>query len=132
MVSSLLFIYLLMVAGGVVLELSISRLYFSLTKEHLNKHHFPFGRYIYLLLFPALGTFSIYLLRGEQILRIFIIFAILGPILEWLTGYAYYRIVGTRLWLYRRFAYQGHTSLLTIPLWGMTGVLFWLISRSAI
>ena len=122
-------LYLTFIIGGVLLEEIFAKLYYHFTKKKLRTNHFFFGRYLFLLIFPLLGTILIINLHGWSLFKIFITFLILGPILEWLVGFTYYQIVGARLWTYRQFSYKGHISLLVAPLWGMAGVLFYLISK---
>lgn len=129
---SITLLYLLFVVGGVGLEALIAKLYYRFTKKHLHTSHFTFGRYLFLLTFPLLGTFLVINLQGLSLLRIFLAFLLVGPIFEWLVGYSYYQVVGTRLWTYHRFTYLGHTSLLAAPLWGMAGVLFYLLAQKFI
>ena len=66
---------------------------------------------------------------GLNALRIFLLFALLGPLGEWCIGFAYQAIVGQKLWTYHRFSINGNTSLLAIPFWGFAGVLFYYLSR---
>ena len=129
---SLVLLYILFVVGGVILEAVLSRLSFRFAKVKLYKSHFTLGRYLFLLTFPIIGTGLVIYLQGWSLLKIFLIFAMIGPIFEWLVGFSYLQVVGARLWTYRRFTYLGHTSLLAAPLWGMAGVLFCLISQKFI
>lgn len=125
-------LYLTFVVGGVILEALSVKIYLFLTKSHLRKNHFILGRYLFLLLFPLLSTYLVINMHGWPLFKIFIIFFFLGPILEWCVGYAYYQIVGTRLWTYHKYTYLGHTSLLSAPFWGMAGVLFYLLAQKLI
>lgn len=125
---SLGILYTLLVVVGVGVEVVSSKIYFHITRKHLKKNHFAFGRYIFLLLFPLVGTIFVITIHGISLLKVFLLFAVIGPILEWLIGYSYFQIMGVRLWTYKKFTYQGHTSMLTMPLWGMAGVLFYLLA----
>ncbi len=124
--------YLLFVVGGVLVETLATKLYFGLTKRHLHKSHFRFARYFFLLTFPLVGTLVVINFQGLSLLKIFLVFSLIGPFFEWLVGFSYYQVVGARLWTYKKFTYLGHSSLLAAPLWGMAGVLFWLLAQKVI
>jgi uncharacterized membrane protein len=60
---------------------------------------------------------------------VFLFFAVIGTFMEWLIGFAYENVVGKILWTYDKFNINGYTSYLSIPLWGIAGVVFWLIAN---
>lgn len=122
-------LFLFMVVGGVVLEELAQVLYFSLTKKKFKEHHFRFSRYFYLLMFPILATIVMVQRNSAVLLPVFLTFAITGTFIEWLIGFFYHRIVGQKLWTYHRYSLTGYTSLLSIPIWGLAGVLFWLLAK---
>lgn len=122
-------LYFLFVIFGVGIEIFSAKLYRHFMGHHLKRDHFIFGRYVYLLLAPLVATILIINTHGMSVLKIFFFFALFGPVMEWLVGSSYYQMMGVRLWTYKKFTYKGHTSLLTMPLWGMAGVLFYLIAR---
>lgn len=126
---NLAILYLLFIFGGVGVESVISILYFTFKKRNLHTNKFVFARYLYLLTLPLIGTFYMIYIKGTELFNIFLFFIIVGPIFEWLVGFSYYRIVGSRLWTYHKYTFQGHSSLLASPMWGMAGVLFYLISQ---
>jgi len=66
---------------------------------------------------------------GSQLLLVCLSFALVGTFLEWLIGFFYHKIVGQKLWTYHRYSLSGYTSLLSIPLWGLAGALFWLLAK---
>src|SRR5262245_45181933 len=99
-------IFLTLAIGGGLIESFLARLYYSKLKKY-KKYHFAFSRYIYLLLMPMLGALVSFFMEGSSILRVFVIFALCGPIFEWLTGHAYYAMVGQKLWTYHRYAITG-------------------------
>jgi uncharacterized membrane protein len=127
--TSAFIIFLTLAIGGSLLEKILDRLYRKLTKKKYRINHFAFSRYIYLLLMPIIGVISSWYLVGSSIITIFITFSLIGPFFEWIIGYAYNSIVGQRLWTYHRYAVNGYTSLLTIPFWGLGGVLFYFLAR---
>jgi uncharacterized membrane protein len=124
-----LYIYFFLILSGVILEEIAQKLYFRITKKKFKEHHFSLSRYVYLLLFPILAVFVITQSAGTHLFNIFIIFSLVGTLLEWLIGFFYHQIVGQRLWTYHRYSINGYTSLLSLPLWGLAGVLFWLLAK---
>lgn len=124
-----LLIFFFLIFGGVILEEIAQSAYYYFTKKKFKQHHFSFSRYLYLLLFPAIAVIVVTQKAGIRLLNVFLIFSIVGTILEWLIGFFYYHIVGQRLWTYHRYSLNGYTSLLSIPLWGLGGILFWLLAQ---
>jgi len=57
--------------------------------------------------------------------------AFFGFALEFGLGIAYHKMMRTPLWLYDKEAFPvlGYTSLLTFPMWGVAGVLFWTVGE---
>lgn len=125
---SIAIIFLLLIVFGFVAE----SLYFQngiLAKnKKLKTYHFNTGRYIYYLITPVTAlTFAFIATSSIKLLYVFFVFSLLGTFLEWLAGFAYHMIVGQKLWTYHRYSIGGYTSLLSMPLWGIGGVLFWLL-----
>ncbi len=132
MLSSNTIIFLAIVICGVAIELLISQLFIDhnkINKKH-RRVHFQLSRYIFLLTMPTIATLIMTYLAGLSVLKFFVSFAILGTLLEYCIGYSYQAIVGQRLWKYYRYSINGHTSLLSIPLWGLCGVLIYLIATT--
>ncbi len=125
-------IFILMIAVGVVLEVVASRIYSILTHKTLRKVHFSLIRYLFLMISPFSIIWLFSMKLDIPLLHIFIIFSLAGTFLEWLVGYSYHQIVGQRLWTYHRYSLNGYTSILSIPLWGLGGVLFWLLGHAFI
>jgi hypothetical protein len=122
------FLFLGLVIFGVIVEILLAKLYYHIRKRGKNGH-FYIGRYLFLLLFPLIASGLMIHRIGIPLLGICLIFALLGTFLEWLIGYSYHTIVGQRLWTYHRFAITTYTSFLSIPIWGMAGILFWLLAN---
>lgn len=78
---------------------------------------------------PLVALFVLVFFKGISILEVFLLFAFCGPILEWLIGYAYHAFIGQNLWTYHRYAITGYTSFLTLPFWGIGGVLFYMLAQ---
>ncbi len=129
MKENILLIYILSVLIGMILEMSIAKLHFYLTKRHYKIHHFTFAKYFLFLLFPLLSVSLISYLEGLTIIKVFIAFALVGCFIEWLVGYGYDQIIGQRLWTYHTYSISKYTSFLSIPLWGFLGASFYIIMR---
>lgn len=126
-------IFLGIVILGVGIEVILSRLYFKKEGEGKKKHqvvHFKLSRYLFLISVPILGVLYMASTVSVSILKYFLVFAFLGTFLEYCIGYAYLAIVGQRLWTYNKFSIKGHTSLLSIPLWGLCGSLIYLLAQT--
>lgn len=123
-------VFIVMLALGVLLEDVIMKIFTILSKRKVRSVHFSFARYIFLMLTPTLTIILFSITQKINLPLVFITFSLAGTILEWLVGFSYHQIVGQRLWTYHRFALQGYTSLLSIPLWGLGGVLFWLLAKA--
>lgn len=123
------YIFLGLIVGGLLVEVLFSQFHYLFTKKHYKKYHYSFSRYLFLLLFPLLATFFIFSQAGLKLLHVFLVFALAGTILEWLVGFSFHMVVGNRLWTYSRYSINKYTSLLSIPLWGLLGILFWLLAQ---
>lgn len=123
-------LFVCMVLGGLLLELLARRMHYSLTKIHYKEHHFTWGKYLFFFSFPLVSLLILWSRAGWSFLQVFIIFALVGTFLEWIIGFSYYQIVGVRLWSYHKYAITKYTSFLSIPLWGLAGVIFWLLAKA--
>lgn len=125
-----LFLFLFMVVVGVGLESMAVKSYYLITKTHYKEHHFSWGKYLFLLSFPLLATFYAINQEGASLAKVFVIFGFAGTLLELFIGAAYHNIMGQRLWTYHKYTITKYTSFLSLPLWGMSGVLFWLMVKA--
>jgi uncharacterized membrane protein len=122
-----LLIFLAVFVGGILLEIAAVRLHFALTKTHFKEHQFSLRKYLLLILLPLVACAIILNKEGWDLLSIFIAFSVLGTALEWFVAFGYHKIMGERLWTYHRYSITEYTSLLSIPFWGIAGILAWLI-----
>ncbi len=117
---------------GVGIESFLSKIYFK--KDGIEKKHrvvhFKLSRYLFLLSVPVLAVLVMSLTVSVSILKYFLIFAVLGTVLEYCIGFSYQTVVGQRLWVYNKYSIAGHTSLLSVPLWGLCGALIYLLSKT--
>jgi uncharacterized membrane protein len=90
---------------------------------------FAWGTYLLLILTPVLCSLSLAYFYGIKVIVFFVSSSIIGFILEYLLGLIYYKTLGEKLWAYSRYNVGEFTSLLTFPMWGVAGVIFWLLSK---
>lgn len=115
-----------MIFGGVAIEL----LFYKYFLKTYFKQRSTVYRFLYLLTAPIIATFYLYKAIGWIVIIAYILFSIGGFILEWLMGYTYHKLMGRRLWTYGETSVTGYSSILSIPLWGFLGLLFWLAAKS--
>jgi uncharacterized membrane protein len=129
MPEKLLLIYIGGALLGLLLETLLFKLHYLVTKKHYKEHHYKFSRYVSLLVFPMLLVLLVIFKTDATTLYVFFSSALFGTLLEWLIGWSYYNIMGQRLWTYHRYTISKYTSLLSIPLWGFFGVVFWTVAK---
>lgn len=95
-------------------------------------HVFKLWNYSIMLMLPTVAVLILLHLEGLKILYVFIGSMLLGTFAEYAFGKMYHIMMGSRLWLYRRYSLGGYTSLLVTPLWGYAGVLFYIFALSFI
>lgn len=122
-------LFLSIIVFGVGIEVILSKIHFRLHGQH-QVVHFKLSRYLFLLSVPLIAITLMSYLVGLSIWKFFLIFMILGTVLEYWIGYSYKIIVGQRLWTYNKYSFHGYTSWLAIPLWGWCGVLVYLLVNS--
>ena len=121
MIESLYPAFLLM---GSVLGIYLAYLYGRKTKRFLWREYFA------LLSAPILGSLGLAFFYGTKIIYFFLVCGLVGFILEYNIGKAYHKTLNRRLWTYGKYSVGGYTSPLTFPMWGICGIVFWMLSRS--
>lgn len=92
---------------------------------------FRWSEYVAILSVPTLCSFSLIYFYGVKIIYFFFASCVVGFVLEYLLGLAYHKTLNRRLWAYNdRFNLSGYTSLLTVPIWGCAGVVFFILGKS--
>lgn len=86
--------------------------------------------YVLMIGIPVAAALSLSLAYGTQVFWLFLCSGAVGFVLEFVLGFSYKRAFGERLWTYNRFQVAGHTSLITPPIWGLAGIVFWLLGRT--
>lgn len=128
-IISTITIFLALIIGGLIIESVFAQFHYLVYNRHFKEYHFKFSRYLFYLLFPTLAIIFSFIYTSSTVIYIFLIFSLVGTALEWLAGFAYHMVVGQRLWTYHRFSIGGYTSFLSLPLWGLGGILFWLLQK---
>ena len=109
---------------GSVIGMYVAYLYGRKTKR------FRFSEFALLLAVPVLGSLGLSYFYGEQLIYFFIASSVVGFVLEYGLGLMYHKTLNKRLWTYGEYSVEGYTSLLALPMWGVAGVIFWMLSRS--
>ena len=92
---------------------------------------FRWSEYVAILVVPTLCSVSLVYFYGVKIIYFFFASCIVGFGLEYILGLAYHKTLNRRLWAYNdRFSISGYTSLLTIPIWGCAGIVFFILGKS--
>lgn len=125
-----LFLFLLLVIGGLILEgLAKGAILSGHKKEIQRTAFFPLADTSIFFFLPAVSLIVLVAHVGMSLLYVFVVFALAGTAFEWLIGFFYHQIIGQRLWTYHRYTISGYTSFLSVPFWGLAGVFFWLLSQ---
>lgn len=111
------------------IEIGLKKLYFLVFNKHTKVNHFSWGKYFYFITVPFLASFYFFSKFTSGFLVLFFSFLILGTFAEWLVGFVYNKVTGQRLWTYHKYHIGHYTSLLSMPIWGLAGVLFWFFIR---
>lgn len=122
-------LFLLIFIGGLILELIFSKAYRRVFGTNHKTYNIVLSRYAFFLSFPIVAVLITIIQFGNSALVSFVVFAVLGTFLEWFMGFGYHRIVGGYLWTYHHYPIGKYTSVLSIPIWGMGGVLAFLLTR---
>ena len=95
-----------------------------------NVKRFRWSEYIAIIICPLISIAILIFTVDLMIFNLFIISMILGTSFEYLFGLVYEKTLNRKLWKYEKFSIHGYTSLLSIPVWGIAGVVFWFIGKS--
>jgi hypothetical protein len=89
---------------------------------------FRWREYMVLIAAPLICVGYLIYLDGVKVLELFLISGVVGLMMEYGMGRSYHKTLNRRLWTYNRYSLGGYTSWLVLPLWGIAGVIFWLLS----
>lgn len=91
---------------------------------------FRWSEYVLLIIFPVLALIWLSKIFGVIIWNIYLVSMLAGEMLEYFVGWAYHKTEGKRLWEYKRASISGYTSWLSLPFWGIAGILFFLLAKA--
>ena len=117
-----IFPYLLL--AGSILGFYIAYRYGRKTKK------FRWSEYFAMIFVPVAGCLAFAFFYGVTVIYFFALSCLVGFMLEYGIGMAYHKTLNRRLWTYGKYSVGGYTSLLVLPMWGVAGVVFWLLSQS--
>jgi len=118
----------LIVWGTIFISIVLMGFYLAYVYGHKTRK-FRWSEYIAIIIWPVLCVILMAIFIDIKVLVMFLISSGIGFILEYILGFTYHRVLNKRLWKYKRLSVGGYTSLLTIPIWGVAGVVFWLLSK---
>lgn len=90
---------------------------------------FRWSEYFAIISLPIISIIIFAYFINFKIIFFFLLGSFFGFLLEYLVGLVYYKTLNKKLWTYEKFSFKGYTSLLSIPLWGIAGMSFWLLSK---
>ena len=90
---------------------------------------FKWTEYGAILAGPVLSIIILAVLIDIKILTLFLVSASVGFLLEYVVGLTYHKTLNKRLWRYERLSIDGYSSLLSVPIWGIAGVIFWFLGK---
>jgi uncharacterized membrane protein len=123
-------IYLVAAAIGYTLESVLLRAYYQKTGNHYKEHHFTYSKYVLFMIIPFIAFLFQLNTFGSSLIKVFIGSMFIGTFLEWALGFAFYKIIGVKLWTYHVFPLGEYTSYLSIGFWGFAGVFFVLMAKA--
>lgn len=91
---------------------------------------FRWREYVALVSAPIVCCLALYFVYGIEIIYLFVASMFVGFALEYSIGLAYHKVLNKRLWTYDRLSVGGYTSLLSIPMWGIGGVIFFMLAKT--
>lgn len=118
----------IVILGSIIIFMDLLGFYLAYLYGRKIKQ-FRWSEYIAIILWPVIGVIVFAYLIDVKILSLFVISSFAGFLLEYLLGLTYHKTLNKKLWEYNRLSVGGYTSLLTIPIWGVVGVVFWFLSK---
>ena len=92
---------------------------------------FQWSEYTLFIAVPVVACLSLGYVYGIKVFELFVVGAVAGFALEYVVGLTYHKTLNRHLWYYSRLKVgNGYTSLLVVPMWGVAGILFWLLAQN--
>ncbi len=102
--------------------------YLAYTYGHKTKK-FKWSEYFLIIIWPLISIAILSVYIDQLIIKLFLVSMIAGMFFEYFLGFIYEKTLNQKLWKYNKFSISGYTSLLSIPLWGVAGVIFWSLGQ---
>lgn len=111
--------------------LIFSPIIFWLNASFLSfKKKYFWYEYFALFALPLIVLYFMSLATGYEIILVFVISCLVGPVIEISGGYAIKHFTGKHLWLYESHPiFNRMTSLTAVPFWGLAGTVFYSVDR---
>lgn len=90
---------------------------------------FKWSEYLAIIILPIFCIIALAFIVDFKIFILFGISSLVGSLGEYTLGFVYHKTLNKRLWTYERLSFDGYSSLLITPVWGIAGVVFWLLSK---
>jgi len=90
---------------------------------------FRWSEYFAIISLPIIFIIIFAYFINVKIIILFFISSLFGFLLEYIIGLTYHKALNKKLWTYDRLSFKGYNSFLSVPLWGIAGVSFWLLSK---
>lgn len=91
--------------------------------------NFKWSEYLLIIIWPTLCVLYMAYLYGLGIIVLYLASCWVGFVLEYLLGLIYHKVLNKKLWTYNRYSVNGYTSFLSIPFWGVGGVVFYFLAK---
>jgi uncharacterized membrane protein len=114
--------------GAIFLSICLIGFYLAYLYGRKTKR-FRWSEYMAILIWPVLFVVAFAYFFNVMIFILFLISSFVGFVLEYVVGLTYHKTLNRRLWNYGRLSIGGYTSLLSIPIWGVAGVIFWFLGK---
>lgn len=118
----------LIVLGIIFISVSLAGFYLAYLYGRKTKR-FRWSEYVAIIIWPIICVFVMAYLIDIRILVLFIISCGVGFLLEYILGLTYHKTLNKKLWEYKRLSVHGYSSILSIPVWGIAGVVFWFLGQ---
>ena len=120
--------YNLTYVGFTFIVICLAGFYLAYLYGHKTRR-FRWSEYLAIIIWPLVCIALLVYVYGSKILTLFLVSAVLGFFLEYIIGLTYEKTLNSKLWVYKRLSIQGYTSLLSVPIWGIAGIVFYFISK---
>jgi len=118
----------LILLGVIFLFVTLAGFYLAYLYGRKTKR-FRWSEYMAILIWPILFVIALAYFIDVRILSLFLLSSFVGFVLEYVVGFTYHKTLNEKLWHYERLSIGGYTSLLSIPIWGVAGVIFYFLSK---